>query len=437
MKPYNELGCCDQTLGVDNLLKRYSQDRKKIYNLMNRDIDSLISNIWTHDSILSIDNRCLCQVGKKPLATYICSQCHNLKRLIDFSSQGVNEIFEIECGKKEGTKMMVKNYDVKNPGIFVDNFAHKKSKEYLSKHSLLLSCGTPEFDDAICYSGDYFTISTLISIYLQEHFLNLNLPHISPVHSSFICHYTGYQICEIPDIGKFHDLIKIKKYMNGDKLDKYVLRGIILQLVVIYNELSQLYFSHGNPTLDSLLFSSKPCKYKYNGIDIVCPVTVMLDDFYHSSLTVLGKNNSRFFSKCAEDEINLKKSSFSPVIKIIESDITYFTEETKKEFGGNYNFYKLEGNTFEIFNTMRHLGLPFFTSSYDFYVTFLSIYLRPEVDMMADLLLQNIISIIWLEEDLQELPNLVSEYNGDTFNIIKNMWLKCSPLEQIFIYLKN
>lgn len=437
MKPYNELGCCDQTLGVDNLLKRYSEDRKKIYKLMIKDVDTLIGNIWSNDSILSIDNKCLCQVGKKPLATYICSQCHNLKRLIDFGSQGVNEIFEIECGKKEGAKMMVKNYDVKNPGIFVDNFALKKSKEYLNKHSSLLVCGTPEFDNVICYSGDYFTISSLISIYLQEHFSKMNLYHIAPVHSSFICHYKGYQICELPDIGKFFDLVKNKKYLSGGKLEKSVLRGIILQLLVIYNELSKLYFSHGNPTLNSLLFSSKPCKYVYEGIEINCPVTVMLDDFYHSSLTVKDKNHSRFFSKSAEDEINIKKSSFSPNIKIIETEIMYSTEKGTKEFGGNFNFYKLEGDTFEIFNTMRHLGLPFFTSSYDFYMIILSLYLRPEVDMSSDSLLQNIWSLLWLKEDLDQLPNLINEYNGDTFNIIKNMWLKCSPLDPVFDYLKN
>lgn len=437
-KGYNNFNCCDETLGVDNLLNRYKQDRQNIVDMMDENGEQIIKEIWKINSPLSIDNRCLCQVGKKPLATYICAQCHNLRRIMDYSSQSINEPFDIQCGELEGERLFVKDFNISNLSLGRDLEAEEKSREYLAKHKNLTSCGTPNLSDFTCISGDSFTISSLVNIFLYENFEELGLPHIDKIQSAFVCHEMGYHIYQIPDIGSFDELVKIEEYIDEfGKLKGEIVKGIILQLVVIYHELGKFYFSHGKPDLSSLLFDSNPCEYNYGDIRIRCPVTVILSNFCNSSLN--NFSNCRYFSKSFCDEINLKKITFSPNIEIRESEMSYCSKNKSEICSGNYSFYKLDDDSFDVFNTMRHLGLPLFTSSFDFYFTMIALKSRKEFDLESHNVSANIWQLMWSKEDLESL-NERMQIKGENITIlslIKGLWLRCNPLQVILKYLDS
>ena len=210
---YHDIKCCEWTLGIDTLLARYKDDRTHIISLILKDPETLINTIWKPEGPLAIDNDCLCKMGQgEPRSPFACSQCKNLRRLIDFRMGGVERPFQLECGDQSGKNIIVTRKEVINPFLAWDDDATRRAQSYLHQYHNLTLCGTP--DIALrCITGDPFTIRTLILWMIKHQFMEAGLPHCPTLLTAFICHDEGYSVYSIRILARSLNFIKYQNIM--------------------------------------------------------------------------------------------------------------------------------------------------------------------------------------------------------------------------------
>ena len=124
---HHKMEYTDKTRNVDNMIEQLTIDKQKVTSMLETNVNTLVDKIWTHESPIYKDDQCLFQMGKtvseleevidisKNLRNfelyneflkesmsnfYVCSQCKNMKRLIDFTLQKLDVPFYIECGER-------------------------------------------------------------------------------------------------------------------------------------------------------------------------------------------------------------------------------------------------------------------------------------------------------------------------------------------------
>lgn len=425
MSKYNDLDFCDHTRGIDNLLDRYRLDRDEIISLIKTDLNLLVNTMWNDGSPLSIDNDCKCNLVNAR-TTFSCSQCKNLKKIIDLKLGGIGRAFNIECGESAGKSLIILTEIVDHPHLTRDESAVSRAKFYKKQYSELSSCGTPDVKD--CVSGDSFTIKTLITWMINKLFEERGLNHCATLYTAFICGGMGYHLQEISDISE--------ERMNAD-----LVRSIILQLIIILKELTLISFSHGNPGIDSLIFSKDPVSYMYDGVRITGPLTLQISNLSNSSATFDGVH---FFPESVKTSMCIEKNMFSPEIYTKPIVMAYCSSNTdgdkitkqacKTE---NATLYKLSLKTIEIYNAIRTIGFPLYAGSFDFYCFMISLMLQKSIYdvVMTDENLYRLWAMMWTEEDLIEVEKQLTSKES-VINIVKNKQLRCDILNHMWGLIK-
>ena len=353
---YHDIECCEWTRGIDNLLANYTDDRIIITDLIDNDPETLISTIWKQDGPLAIDNSCQCQMGKgNRRSIFSCAQCTNLRRLIDLRLGGTDQPFQIECGESTGKKLIVTESDINTPFLSWDEASSQRARIYHEQYHNLVICGSNYNPDMRCIIGDPFTIKTLITWMISKIFNDDNIPNFIQMHTAFICNNIGYSLYDMPGIGTIYELHKLSKYhedkrhkspkLKGLKHDesiqinfpKHIHRGfspieninevaridsnhrlkseiandIIIQLLVIMSELSKINFSHGTPSIHSLIFDDVPVSYVYDNVHIDSQITVKISDMNNSSATF---NNVHYFPENFNSKLYIERHMFVPEI---------------------------------------------------------------------------------------------------------------------------
>src|SRR5665647_311403 len=108
---------CDNTRSCDDMLLQFEKDRESLTFMLNQNPKKLSEVLWSNRSPISKDTNCLFNMSKSvslsiddileknvnPLVNYyVCPQCRNMKRLIDFNETKPNDAFPLQCGKKVG-----------------------------------------------------------------------------------------------------------------------------------------------------------------------------------------------------------------------------------------------------------------------------------------------------------------------------------------------
>lgn len=111
----------EYTRNVDNMIEQFAMDREKVVKLLENDSFDLSERLWSDMSPICKDDTCLFNMGRhirrsvddllnnisdtteSMINYYVCPQCKNMKRLIDFSKTRNGEPFYIECGSKVGS----------------------------------------------------------------------------------------------------------------------------------------------------------------------------------------------------------------------------------------------------------------------------------------------------------------------------------------------
>ena len=385
---------CEQTRNLDNMIQKFSEDRKNVVHMLRENPQKLVNSIWTPVSPICMDTDCLFNMGKnlrlsvedllKPSSQlntmfnyYVCPQCKNMRRIVDFSVTKKGEPFYIECGERAGSQLVYTRSPIKNLYITkekcplpVQNALTNKNIKELVK----CSAGTCLLADTMnnmrryfnmYYMGsDQFTNNLLINWTLME----TGSPHIVENLISFICNDEGYSLYEYLELADINSLQAVPDYIccsdrpsptakadDKSPLKKEVVKGIIVQLFSLLHMLRQYEFSHGNPSSKTIRFTQKPVSYLHDGVHVVSPVTLKITDFSKSGCTV---NDVRLYSKSVVADTELKKRHMDSFI------------ETVKE--GEVTVYKLK-NPYKcvkaslIFMYIQHLGIPIYQASFDAY----------------------------------------------------------------------
>lgn len=371
---------CDKTRSCDDMLEQFSKDRREVVDLLNcdnnekeKEKDKKITNIlWSSNSPISKDGNCLFRMGKELKLSiedmleknceahtlfnyYICPQCKNLRRLIDFAETGPNIPFALQCGSKAGSLLYYEEVVSPLTQLVFSNPKGNKDKKFLFV--------------------DDFTRNFLINWFVTEETSSKVKENIQKLYISFICNDNGYNLyeyCELIDIGIFQENTELLSD-NGkpsptskpdDKvpLKKEVVTGILTQLICLLHYLSKFKFSYEGFKLSNLKFKKVPISYVYEKVQVSSPVTLKLSHFERSAISVFpsfSSSSSSFYRLCHKsiiEEENLNKD-LKRKSKWDKEKEEYFTIPVKLKEK-------------RLFMYMKNLGLLEYASSFDLYAFF-------------------------------------------------------------------
>lgn len=409
----SDIGYCESVRNVDNMLSQFKKDREYVVSLMNTDLNRLIVDLWTPASPICFDRKCLFNMGNTQqlytleeriegrtignegvLNYYVCPQCKNLKRLIDFDETKIGEPFYIECGSSAGDQLIVTETGINKLYILKESpspaVARALSNPYISSlRECSAGCNSGDICDARSYSDtnyiglDSYTNNTLINWYLQSKLNELDMPNVIKMHIAYVCSGKGYCLYEYPDIGRLHHLQEHPEFLShsqkpsptakaDDKvpISREVVKGIFMQLFATLHALKQLDFSHGGPSSRSILFNKNAVSYMYDGVHVECPITMKLAGFHHAGITVNSNEESnRFYNKSVIADESLMRMSFKPIINTVTITPFSFTRNNTEEKITIYRLKDPQKNLQEtvLFMYIKHLGLPIYQASFDAY----------------------------------------------------------------------
>ncbi len=485
----------DSTRAVDSMLARFDVDRKIVTNLLKTSPNTLVQTLWKTNSPISKDENCLFQMGKNLAMSiddllnnapticdtmanfYICPQCKNMRRLIEFSgSKRTNEQepFILECGEKAGTSLCYEEKRISSLTLKIESPPYSVKRAYTSPYIAELAqcssatCPIPskeagsnllmKYMETDYLGSDTFTNNMLINFYLNEELTKQKMPHILHTNISFVCDDKGYNINEYLDIGKIGNFQEFPEFLETDgkpsptakaddklPISASVSKSIIMQLFASLNALRKYDFSHGNPSTETIRFSKEVVSYIYDGVHVAGPVTLKLSDFSTSGCTVTRENENflRLYSKSVVADEELKKRVYEPIIETLNLD----NSESK------VTVYKLKNpckcvKSSILFMYMKHLGLPVYAASFDAY-SFMTILMCERsfyAGVMMDLDLARFWRSMWLNDDeFNVIDERVKEFHEksedvSSKNILKllsDLSLRCDMIDFGWNLIKN
>jgi len=421
---YHSLDCCDLNRGVDKLLTNYKKEKDIIYDLLVNDPDKLIEIMWTQDSPLCIDINCRCCMGNGDRrSAFSCSQCKNIGKVKDLRKSDLT--FKIQCGINTGKQIIILQHKISNLFICYDNKNHERYK-----YCMIQNCNVNE--DTRFVKSDSFTNRTLLMSAITKIFRDKKLPHTITLHTAFVCNDKGYSMLEDPTIGSLDDLHKLSEYHTQSEnicssLLNKISKTIIQQLIIALNELSNIKFSHGNPSVESLAFGSEHISYKYEGINIDGDITLKIVNFWKSSASL---SNTRYYSNDIKSQFHLECNILVPKIQTMDE------------------YYKIGCNNIDNLIAMNNCGISIFSGSFDLYCFFVSLmcdqsfYLSVIQDKDSYLLWKS----IWLIEELDKINQLICDiHNNELFinnfetiiKMISEFWLRCDVIKYLLSLMKR
>lgn len=425
---YQDINCCDNG-SIDSLFQKYQKEKETTLSLLKEGkLDSLL---WKDNGPLAIDPHCLCRGEEKH--PFSCAQCKNIGRISDFKGS-----FLIECGQKQGQKLMLEKTEDNNHPFFRRSPENEERWRFFSQRYHLDRCGTPWLITKKCFVSDKFTQRILVSWIIEDYLEKRSLKNYIVSFTAYHCRNIGISVTEVYE--PFRNIT----------FDRFKVKNILWQLLLLCTELQQINFVHGNPNLDSLAFKKGVYVYNYRNIKIVTEVLLCFCNFYNSSvsyhdsyLSPKEEIESFFLSNnLFVPDIQNKKiesaycSDYSPEIPLPENSSPLHIEENICKNSYNYYYY-LSNSTFEIFQALRFSGFPLFSGSFDFYAFF--------VAMMQDKKFRSIVSndpklygfwsFLWsyddrrkVEEELEKMSNI---------EILRYKWLRCDILQLLWKVAKE
>ena len=468
----------ESTRNVDAMFQQFSKDRGKVVHMLKTDSDKLVSTLWSYNSPISRDTDCLFQMGKNLTLSieemlnkksdisdtlinyYICPQCKNMRRLIDFSKLNKNKSFMLEYGEKADSYLY---YQESSVSLYMKKENQNVKRAYQNPGIIDLAkcsaatCALPSVDTGTSLlkryaeyeylATDKFTNNMLINWCINKN------PHIVDMYMSFVCNNKGYNIYEYLDIGNISNFQEFPDFLETDEhsspiakaddkepICKNIVFKIIIQLFACLHDLRKYDFSHGNPNLNSLKFKNTPISYKYDGVHVSCPVTLKLLDFSTSGCSI---DKLRLYSKNVVADEELKKTTYQPVIQSVvlnegEEKVTVYKLK---------NPYKYIKSSI-LFMYMKHLGLPVYAASFDAYA-FMMILMSERsfyTSVMHNEKLKQFWRNMWVNnEDFEKINYRLQEFHEnpktvqekDILVLLSDLHLRCDMIEFGWNQIKN
>jgi hypothetical protein len=270
---YRESSCSQDTRNPDDMLTRFAYDREIVLKSLATNPETFVKTLWNHDSPISIDRSCRFQMGTCHSgvcqAFFQCAPCRSLNRFLDLRRQGYLEVPFILPGRL-----------VKSPLLLTRAPVPQANAKLLPDKTLV---------------ADEFTHNALVNFILDT---ELPVPHISSLHTIFICGDHGYLLYDYPTLGGVTELLSYNQMIDSRSdnppttsrlidtaiLKTEVVHQILMQLGALLKSLEPYHFRHGTPSLRHLLFSGNPCDYTYDQVAIKAPFTLKFIHFANSTM---------------------------------------------------------------------------------------------------------------------------------------------------------
>jgi hypothetical protein len=207
-------------------------------------------------------------------------------------------------------------------------------------------------------------------------------------------------------------------------------KSIIRQLAAMCFSMKQNGFSHGYPVLQNLCFHYEACSYVVSNHHIDGLFTLKYKAFENSSATF---NGNHYFINTAKTRAFQSYVEENP-FELISNDANGVCE---KRCDGKSLTYKLNSQTSEIYEVIRHGGIAMYSSSYDFYSFFVELMMQDNFRevVFSDPHLRSVWNNIWIDERSMFIMNdRVTMKNKNEFLVGVN--LRCDIAEHV-LYLTD
>jgi hypothetical protein len=467
-QPYTNFDILSQPVSADMLIERWSFDRSEISNHIDENyLPNLFSEVFPDDRECK---GCLGEGGLPYILRNSCIACQLLTRLFSPGEEGHTRTVTIQTGSNQG-----KNYYVSFISSSLDSLSPynytTNAKDYggkiLSKLNDMLICEkgfSSRIKDTKTYStksrlSNYITASCIIEAEMKA----ADMPGIPIFRWIYGCKNGSVMVEEdISERGTLNNITKYKSFMNSNRtrLKSDVARLVLSQVAMNLSFLSNYDFTHGKPSLESIVISNEPCSMKYDGIRLESPFTIHIVPSEYTNMTINVADNlirtycsANFVPEAADLRLisnfkfasHLRKSEGVTVCSPVKRTADKKINPTLRDFKSiRVMSYKLgEGDSYDIYT--NNLGIALFPASFDIYAFFVSLMLVEQfyLAVIEDVELKKIWTHMWIEQEYNdvmiELHNL-KKTNSTSYSSIRNMlskfYLRCDGLMYVWESLK-
>ena len=420
----------DLYLSADNIIDKWKTDRENIYDNI---VNNKIFNIWSN---ISDSNNCSCDSNcNTNLLSNVCQGCKLTSRLFKSNIIIPNSDFKINIGKYINCEFCFKKVTVDNSKLEKyekDVFSVKYGKKIIEQIQLMSSCennfttlinSTNFFVSKGSFIEHYFVMSCILEQYLK------GLPTIPVIKWLYQCN---------------NSINCIEEKINTININEISSLDILLQLIPTLKILSEKFFTHGSPTINSLIFEKKPCSFNYLGKNITSTFSLRFLPSCYSSINVSNNrlffNNSilsyKFYDMDSFPQIFIKQRLSLDIDSIYNCTYSNQLIPCLPTYNKIYKTCYKIGKDYELFYSyVSNYGLPLFYSSFDLYCFLISLLIQPSFfyDFMSNLKLELIWKELWNTDEYTLVMTSLSLLNPKStyFEILKflsNFDLRCDGI---------
>lgn len=474
-KSYSDHNIIYGSISSSDLFDRWEEDRNKMSDIVN---SHTILDIFT--GIFPKDTQCkgCLDINKRPYHIhYSCIGCQLIGRLFKRGEETRNKFLCILAGDVMGRELYIKHISHS-----LDTLQPYKEENYSKEYGMLIlhklhhmnSCeqgySTRIINTRTFGTTSYISNYILIASILEQEMNLAKLPGVPFFRWIYECS-DGLVLIEekIGTKGSLDILAKHADYTKSPvptstsskirSLRPDVAQLLLMQIVMNLCFLNNYDFTHGEPSLHSIIITKEACVMKYENIKLECPFSVHIIPSGNSSMTInVNDELIRIFHKSIFEltpihlnEIN--KIEFKVNLGItVEPSICIPTDSFMCDAYKNRRvlYYKIgNSNVFDLYTS--HMGIALFPSSFDTYAFFVALMVEESYyqTILHDDNLLKIWKSMWRSDEydfvmseLSLLRKLHSEtHTPPQYGMIRNMlgklYLRCDGLHFLWQMLKN
>ena len=290
-------------LNCDQILFRWKKSNRETY-------DKVRNNLGNNLKLFSIFRSCLRDsLTKYSLLTkdQKCLGCHYLSIMIKTNTLE-KKIIEICYGKYKGKSILIsKENFIDNelvPCSIIKNISNRLSEQLSTYYK-------EEFynlDNIYYYStNNKYENLYLVSCILQKIYTIKELPFDSCFLWGFVCKDKINMLTLKQDFESFEEIADNPLYEEDGVVSENIIVGIVNQLIINLSFLSSFYFTHNEPIVKYLKFSSEATEFSVSDKSFVSSIKLHLIPSFNSSVSIYNKDDNtwgRFHYKNREPPKN-------------------------------------------------------------------------------------------------------------------------------------
>lgn len=420
---YNSIKCDDVLDTPTKIIARWNVDRSEIVKKLT-DSDDL--NYKDITEIIPYDQSCKCIDGK----AYISSSCTACSLLSKIFKNGIildKSSTKIKNGKYKHKEFVLNSFisPDENSGYYLSTKPKKIGNGIMEEFKEINTCETLFYNQVNNvnfwkFRGNYEEHKTLISFILEHELNKKNIPCLLGSKWIYKC---SKQIKIINQVFKRISVDDLYKKYDPD----IVTKGLLTQLIVNLEFLSNYAFTHGGPNIDNIIIIDKPCSYVYETLKVDFPFSMGITPGGYSSITCIDSLDRiiRFY---------YNKEGSLPSLDIEIKPFINYSKNCGCQVDSEYLkirtlAYKINNNFFEYIR----MGIPLFYSSLDMYcfLVILSSNEHFKNNFLKGELWKNLFNV----QDHTEFQKKLGDRNF--MNVLKDTYLRCDGLSFAWESIKS